>query len=31
MNPEKENKKGGRHLLKKGEQSQMPPKQPKSP
>ncbi|MCC2258915.1 LCP family protein [Intestinimonas aquisgranensis] len=31
MNPEKENKKGGRHLLKKGEQSQKLPKQPKKP
>ena len=31
MNPEKENKKGGRHLLKKGDGSQKPPKQPKKP
>ena len=31
MNPEKENKKGGRHLLKKGDGSQKPPKQPKNP
>ena len=31
MNPEKENKKGGRHLLKKGDGSQKPPNSRKSP